>query len=528
MIFDLNLHGNLPVAIAYDQKRKINNKKQVFSVLGKQNINLTRPQQELLKIHFCLGHWNLQWIQGLIRKGILIASDPRTSKPEAICQCAACNFAKQTRKSEGTMRQTIRKEKDGNPKKNQLRVGGMVSSDQYVSSIPGRLPNTYGKEKDHEKYVGGTIFVEEASGYMFIQNQVSLGAAETIRAKHSFERDASRFGIIILGYRADNGVYKTKDFNDDLEKQKQTIQFCGVGAHHHNGIAERAIRTVTTCARTMLIHAILHNHKEVSLDLWPFAMDYAVYLWNKMPKKDGSNSPEEIFYSIKSDYSAIREAKCWGCPAYVLDPKLQDGKKLPRWSPRSKLGQFLGRSKRHAGSVGLIRNLSTGKVSPQYHVVYDNHFTTVDSVTNMDNIPVPDGFHELLQTSVETVTHPDDIIESDNKSKTSQSNKDISRENEGVVPAASENLRNNISDGEKVVGSTPVGENEGLTPNTSTSNGDGTQLRTAQHESPLIINNSNEQDNQERTEAIGQSQTETGSLGSNNSSEENDEGLKTD
>ena len=58
----------------------------------------------------------------------------------------------------------------------------------------------------------------------------------------------------------------------------------------------------------------------------------------------------------------------------------------------------------------------------------------------MDNIPVPNGFHELLQTSTETVTHPDDIIESENKSKSSQSRKDTSLEIEGVVPAASENL----------------------------------------------------------------------------------------
>jgi hypothetical protein len=263
--FDLNLHGNLPVAIAYHQRHNSSQKKaRVYSVLGKQNINLTRPQQELLKIHFCLGHWNLQWIQGLIRKGILKCSDPRTSKPEAICQCAACNFAKQTKRPEGTVKHSIRREKDGNLKKNQLRVGGMVSTDQYVSSVPGRLPHTYGKEKVHEQYVGGTIFVDEASGYMYIQNQVSLGASETIRAKHTFEREASRYGIPILGYRADNGVYKSKEFNEDLNEMKQTIQFCGVGAHHHNGIAERAIRTVTTCARTMMIHAILHNHNRQS------------------------------------------------------------------------------------------------------------------------------------------------------------------------------------------------------------------------------------------------------------------------
>jgi hypothetical protein len=38
----------------------------------------------------------------------------------------------------------------------------------------------------------------------------------------------------------------------------QTIDFCGVGAHHQNGVAERDIFTVTEMARAMLLHAVLH------------------------------------------------------------------------------------------------------------------------------------------------------------------------------------------------------------------------------------------------------------------------------
>jgi hypothetical protein len=113
-------------------------------------------------------------------------------------------------------------------------------------------------------------------------------------------------------------------------------------------------------ARAMLIHAMIHNPTEVQLELWPFAIKYGVYLWNKMPKEDGGMSPEEVFYSV---------VFVFGCPAYVLEPKLQDGKKIPRWNPRSKLGQFLGRSEIHAGTVGLIRNLQTGKITSQYNVV---------------------------------------------------------------------------------------------------------------------------------------------------------------
>ena len=69
----------------------------------------------------------------------------------------------------------------------------------------------------------------------------------------------------------------------------------------------------------------------------------------------------------------------WGCPAYVLEPKLQKGQKLPKWNQRSRLGQFLGYSAEHSSLVANIRHLKTGYVSPQHHVVYDDLFQTVFS-----------------------------------------------------------------------------------------------------------------------------------------------------
>ena len=127
----------------------------------------------------------------------------------------------------------------------------------------------------------------------------------------------------------------------------------------------------------MFLHAMIHWPKQTSLELWPFALDYAVFLWNKLPKHPKGNSLYELYYSVKSNYEDIRMAKVWGCPTYVLNPKLQDGKKLPCWEPQSKLGQFLGRSKVHAGTVRLIRNVVTEKVSSQFHLVYDENFTTM-------------------------------------------------------------------------------------------------------------------------------------------------------
>jgi hypothetical protein len=373
-----------------------------YNVLHADNINLTLPQKELLAWHFRLGHFNLRWIQRLtrVREGddepALLTKHPKTSSCP-IPQCAACRFGKAHRLPDGAHRQEIRVEKDGALKVGHLKPGDMVSIDQFVSKVRGRLPHTKGKEDSKDQYSGGTIYVDSASGYVFVDNQVSLNAAETLRGKHRFEREARECGISIKSYRGDNGVFKTKEFEKDLLARNQSIKFSGVGAHHQNGIAERAIRTISECARTMLLHAAIHWPQAVSLDLWPFAVDYAVYIWNRLPREDSGIAPLELFCGAKLDLSVLRSMKVWGCPVYVLDPTVQDGKKLPRWKPKSRRGQFLGFSKRHANTVGLIRNLTTGSISTQFHVVYDDWFTTIPSTVEMnEDEQVPTTWEDLL------------------------------------------------------------------------------------------------------------------------------------
>lgn len=87
---------------------------------------------------------------------------------------------------------------------------------------------------------------------------------------------------------------------------------------------------------------------------------------------------------------------------YVLDPKLQDGHKIPKFHPRSQQGKFLGFSKEHSSSVALILNRRTGKTSLQFHCVFDNFFQTVHGVADTNDINLDDinwdSFIELTGT----------------------------------------------------------------------------------------------------------------------------------
>ena len=137
-------------------------------------------------------------------------------------------------------------------------------------------------------------------------------------------------------YRGDNVPFGNQAFRDEITACDQTIDFSGVGAHHQNGVAERAIATVTRFARAMMLQQAIMWPDRADLRHWPFAMDHAAFLWNNLPKEGGKLLPLELYTgTIMQDYTPITHAHVWGCPVYVLDPKLQDGKKLPKWDPRA-------------------------------------------------------------------------------------------------------------------------------------------------------------------------------------------------
>ena len=106
-------------------------------------------------------------------------------------------------------------------------------------------------------YCGGTVFVDHGSGVIKIHHQVSLGASDTVRSKELHELWAAEHGVSVKNYRGDNGVYKSKLFKEDLEQRHQKMSYSGVGVYGQNGVAERAIQTVVSSARTMMLHQAL-------------------------------------------------------------------------------------------------------------------------------------------------------------------------------------------------------------------------------------------------------------------------------
>jgi hypothetical protein len=177
-------------------------------------------------------------------------------------------------------------------------------------------------------FAGGCLFIDHASNFVHVEFQKHLNTHETLKAKQNFKLMARDSGVIPQSYLSDNGgSFTSAKFTEHLGALKQVVKFAGVGAHHHNGHAERAIQMVMSIARTMMLHSAEHWPDVADATLWPMAVSHAVFLHNHV----------------------------------------------------------MGLSKKHASTVPMALNPDTGYITPQYHVVFDNWFTMV--ATNVDALP---------------------------------------------------------------------------------------------------------------------------------------------
>ena len=111
----------------------------------------------------------------------------RTASSCPIPLCAACELARAKKQSPKVICQEAIAEKEGILAANEYLPGDFVSMDQFVVKTPGRLPTGYGREGKLNRYHGGTIFNDASTGIIWVENQISLGAFETISSKSRFE-----------------------------------------------------------------------------------------------------------------------------------------------------------------------------------------------------------------------------------------------------------------------------------------------------------------------------------------------------
>ena len=207
-----------------------------------------------------------------------------------------------------------------------------------------------------------------------------------MKAKQNFELMARNSGVIPQSYLSNSGgSFTSTKFSEHLGTLKQVVKFSGVGAHHHNGLAERAIQMIMSIAWIMMLLSAVHWPDVADATLWPMAVSHAVLLHNHVPNFASGLCPSDVFTKSRWEQRKYHDLHVWGCPVYVLEKAIAEGKKLPGWIPWFMCCVNMGLSKNHTSTAPLALNPETGYITPQYHVVLDDWFATV--ATNVDALP---------------------------------------------------------------------------------------------------------------------------------------------
>jgi hypothetical protein len=213
--------------------------------------------------------------------------------------------------------------------------------------------------------VDACIFVDHATRQLHVEFQKHLNTHETLKAKKSFEWMCHDHGIIPWAYHSDNGsLFMSSGFTTRLPEFAQVIH------------------TIMNMSCTMMLHTAIHWPDIADSTLWQVAITHAVYLYNHMPALDTGISPVEMFTKARWEQQKFHNVHVWGCPVYVLDKTLFDGKKLPHWTPHSHHASHMGNSTKHASTMPLVLNPETGAITAQFHVMFNDWFATVTSMEN--------------------------------------------------------------------------------------------------------------------------------------------------
>ncbi len=108
-------------------------------------------------------------------------------------------------------------------------------------------------------------------------------------------------GFKIKNYHSNNGIFSSAEFKDHCDRQRKKYSFNGVGAKHQNGIAKRNMKTVAQWARANMLH-LAHSWPQCAdSKYWLQAINYATWVFNKLPNMESGISPDELWSNVRND-----------------------------------------------------------------------------------------------------------------------------------------------------------------------------------------------------------------------------------
>ena len=131
--------------------------------------------------------------------------------------------------------------------------GNTDGVNQLISAHPGLFP----QEKvilTQARIWAATVCIDYVTGYVHVALMTDQSGESTLQAKHDYEHLSATRNVKVKHYHADNSRFAERSFTNDFKASTQQITFCGVGAHHQNGMAVNTIKQLTLISRHLLVH----------------------------------------------------------------------------------------------------------------------------------------------------------------------------------------------------------------------------------------------------------------------------------
>ena len=94
---------------------------------------------------------------------------------------------------------------------------------------------------------------------------------------------------------------------------------------------------------TFMVNTSLHwdYHGVDDISLWSFAIKNSTWLYNRVPNRQSGLTLLEFLTKTNMDHRDLLHPHVWGCLSFVIDAKLQNYQKIPKWNLRSRLEKSL-------------------------------------------------------------------------------------------------------------------------------------------------------------------------------------------
>ena len=205
------------------------------------------------------------------------------------------------------------------------------TADAYSPSHPGRLVHTdiVGPFKRSRRgYRYALIFIDDHSRFKFVyflkaKSEAPAMARRFIARFNAHASQRSRTPVRILGrLHSDNaGEFLSREFTELLDEELIDHTTCPPHAHQLNGVAERAIGSVTALTRSYL------TSSNLNVEHWPDAMHMAVDVLNRTtgPRHNAAIGPSS-YELLTGSKPKVLPIMPFGCRAFALKPREQYSK----------------------------------------------------------------------------------------------------------------------------------------------------------------------------------------------------------